>query len=211
MASKYIPWLDDSQALANAFNYDDFAAGLPSGSQRSQGFQPGTVASAKCVNTALRQANLVAAALMDVVDPNGKTNLQSKRADVATVILNGLRNMFAVKSVQWSEDRSTVTITTSQPFILITAADIGSRYGSQSSVILNTSSNLNCIFTLDAYASGNVSAFYQVVVQETSRTTSNGVITITLTQQMYKITSTTIEEVDNSVTRFQYLSFLMEK
>ena len=211
MASKYIPWLDDSQALANAFNYNDFAAGLPSGSQRSQGFQPGTVASAKCVNTALRQANLVAAALMDVVDPNGKTNLQSKRADVATVISNGLRNMFAVKSEQWSEDRSTVTITTSQPFILITAADIGSRYESQSSVILDTSSNLNCIFTLGAYASGNVSAFYQVVVQETSRTTSNGVITITLTQQMYKITSTTIEEVDNSVTRFQYLSFLMEK
>lgn len=211
MASKYIPWLDDSQALANAFNYDDFAAGLPSGSQRSQGFQPGTVASAKCVNTALRQANLVATALMDVVDPNGKTNLQSKRADVATVISNGLRNMFAVKSVQWSADASTVTITTSQPFILIIAKDVGTLHEYQSSVVLDASSSLDCVFTFDVTKLTNTTYFYQLHVTETNRTTSNGITTITLKQQLYQATSNTIEEVDNSEMKFRYLSFLMEK
>lgn len=211
MASKYIPWLDDSQALANAFNYTDFAAGLPSGSQRSQGFQPGTVASAKCVNTALRQANLVVAALMDVVDPSGKTDLQSKRADVATVISNGLRNMFAVKTATWSSDASTVTITTSQPFILITAVDVGSLITFRSSVVLDTSSSLDCVFTFDVTELTNTTYFYQLKVTETNRTTSNGITTITLKQQLYSITSTTVEEVDNSEMKFRYLSFLMEK
>lgn len=205
MASKYIPWLDDSQALANAFNYTDFAAGLPSGSQRSQGFQPGTVSSAKCVNTALRQANLVAAALMDVVDPNGKTDLQSKRTDVATVILNGLRNMFAVKTVQWSSDYSTVTITTSQPFILM--------YASNGGTIINTSVSyserlIRQVFTFAAAGDGNGIVLDQMNVIEESRSTSNNITTITLRVHLYKVTSTGITEYPD---KRDYLSFLMEE
>lgn len=211
MASKYIPWLDDSQALANAFNYNDFAAGLPSGSQRSQGFQPGTVASAKCVNTALRQANLVVAALMDIVDPNGKTDLQSKRADVATVISKGLRNMFAVKTVTWSANASTVTITTSQPFMLITAEFIGTQNSFKCSSVLNSDIPIRFVCTSDAYESANITYFYQLFVTEESKSVSNGVLTITLKQQMYRVTSTGVEEIDNSETKLHYLEFLMEE
>ncbi len=205
MASKYIPWLDDSQALANAFNYADFAAGLPSGSQRSKGFQPGTVASAKCVNSALRQANLVAAALMDVVDPNGKTNLQSKRTDVATVILNGLRNMFAVKTVQWSSANSIVTITTSQPFILMYARDGDTTYNTSVSY---SKLRIDQVFTFAAAGGENGINFRQMTVSEESRSTSDNITTITLRVHLYIVTSTGIEDYPY---KDEYLEFLMEE
>lgn len=88
MPNKFLDWVDDSN-INNTQTYEDFE----NDEQRKQGFKSGTAASSIRVNTALRQANLVANAIMDVVAPNDATlNFKSKRTDVATKIKAGLGN-----------------------------------------------------------------------------------------------------------------------
>lgn len=66
MANNFYPWIADSYATTNTVSPTDFSTD----SQRTEGFKSGQAASAIRVNTALRQANLVACALMDIVAPN---------------------------------------------------------------------------------------------------------------------------------------------
>lgn len=80
--NKFKIWVEDEN-IDNTQTYSDFEID----SQREAGFQSGTPASAKRVNTALRQANLIGCALMDVVAPNNEVlNFRSKREDVTEVI-----------------------------------------------------------------------------------------------------------------------------
>lgn len=82
MANKFENWIDNN-IESNTQNYSTFL----NDSQRQAGFQSGEPASSIRVNSALRQANLVVCALMDVLAPNNQTiDLQSSREDVAQVI-----------------------------------------------------------------------------------------------------------------------------
>ena len=81
MASKFQIWVDDSH-LNNVMDYSAFA----SDSQRQAGFTGGTPASSVRVNTALRQANLVACAMMNIVDPTGTKDFTAKVSDIQTLI-----------------------------------------------------------------------------------------------------------------------------
>lgn len=88
MPNKFLDWVDDSN-INNTQTYEDFE----NDEQRKQGFKSGTAASSIRVNTALRQANLVANAIMDVVAPDDSAlNFKSKRNDIATKIKAGLGN-----------------------------------------------------------------------------------------------------------------------
>ena len=68
MASKYKVWVDYANVSDNTLEFD---------SQQQTGFKGGTAASAKRVNTILRQNSLVVSALMEIVDNEGTTNYSS--------------------------------------------------------------------------------------------------------------------------------------
>lgn len=82
MSNKFVVWVDETNVLNNTQDSTTFA----SDSQRQTGFVAGTPASSLRVNTALRQANLVAAAFMNAIAPNSTNDLQSSLNDVVNEI-----------------------------------------------------------------------------------------------------------------------------
>ena len=76
MANKFILWCEDENATQD---YNTFV----NDPQRQAGFQGGQPASAIRVNTALRQANLVSAAIMNALLPDNQT--LNYRNDIPTV------------------------------------------------------------------------------------------------------------------------------
>lgn len=138
MANKFKLWVEDANINATQ-TYNDF----DSDTQRAGGFVGGTPASAIRVNTALRQANLIACALMDVVAPNDNTiDFRSSRADTATFLGSKLKayigfsvdekgvlkhgtNVVAQRKLVWSGDLTgTITERSQSMSIDITAAGI---------------------------------------------------------------------------------------
>lgn len=93
MATKFKVWIDNPSTGTNIQSYADFS----SDSQRTSGFSVGTVASSIRVNSALRQASLVSAALMEVVAPNSSCDLTSTVSAVVTDI-NAFMSNLATKS-----------------------------------------------------------------------------------------------------------------
>lgn len=81
MASKFQIWVDNEH-LDNVQSYASFE----NDSQRKAGFTPGTPASSVRVNSALRQANLIACALMEIVDPTGTKDLRANVNDIKSLI-----------------------------------------------------------------------------------------------------------------------------
>ena len=69
-------WVDDNQVTTNCSD-------LSTLSEKSAGFQGGKAAVAKNVNVALRQANLVACALMDVIDSQSVLSYSNSRQEIA--------------------------------------------------------------------------------------------------------------------------------
>lgn len=92
MPNKFLDFVLDEN-VNNTMSYNDYN----DDSQRKIGFQSGAIASSIRVNTALRQATLVACALMDVIAPNDSTvDFRSGRGDVARLINNWLTNTATV-------------------------------------------------------------------------------------------------------------------
>lgn len=85
MANKFVPWIDEVEPGTTTQEQSVFAED----SQRVNGFVAGDPASAIRVNSALRQANVVVAALMQLADEL-KTlpdlDLNSKAADIASAL-----------------------------------------------------------------------------------------------------------------------------
>lgn len=77
MASKYKVWVDYANVSDNTLEFD---------SQQQTGFKGGTAASAKRVNTILRQNSLVVSALMGIVDGEGTTDYSSPIANVQALM-----------------------------------------------------------------------------------------------------------------------------
>lgn len=107
-------WVDDDKVGANCSD-------LSTLSEKSTGFQGGKAAVAKNVNVALRQANLVACALMDVIDSEAVLSYLSTREAIAaqcaayfskfateTAITNG--TIKASKAIQLCSDKGTVKL-----------------------------------------------------------------------------------------------------
>ena len=93
MANKFILWCEDENATQD---YNTFA----NDSQRQAGFQGGQPASAIRVNTALRQANLVSAALMNALLPDNQTlNYRNDIPTVANAINTALTNKIQTTKV----------------------------------------------------------------------------------------------------------------
>lgn len=93
MASKFKIWVDEDH-LDNVQSYSAFEGD----NQRKAGFLPGTPASSLRVNTALRQANLIACALMEIADPDGTVDFRNNVNDVKDLITNYLTNNFGSKA-----------------------------------------------------------------------------------------------------------------
>lgn len=122
MATKFVPWIDDDKTAANTFDAEQFATGALNVAQRANGLQPGTVASAKVVNSALRQANLVAAALMSICDDAGTTDLQSTVASVASKIASKFNSFGKVKSQSISGNTYSISVFEGQQFAIVDCA-----------------------------------------------------------------------------------------
>ena len=85
MANNFKEWIDSSQISTTGATQNIFDAATfnDNNSQRYDGFKSGTLISSLYVNTALRQANLVIAALMDLVN-DSNLDLTSSLNDVKT-------------------------------------------------------------------------------------------------------------------------------
>ena len=101
--SNFKIWIDDGKVNdTNTVNKNDFLTS--SNSERVLGFKPGTPSSSSYVNTALRQANLVACALMEeIVGENTTLDFSSNVADVKTVINDYLTNKLTTKKSKIAE------------------------------------------------------------------------------------------------------------
>ena len=92
--SKFRIWVDDSN-LDKVMGFDQF----DTDTQRQVGFTGGTPASSIRVNTALRQANLVACALMNLADTGNTADFRSSVATVQSLLSNYISNtMVAYKA-----------------------------------------------------------------------------------------------------------------
>lgn len=132
MSTKLSVWIDNP-TNENTQDATTFAAD----SQRASGFVTGTPASSKRMNTALRQANLVAVALMDLIAPNSDVTAQSSLTQMKDAIQAYLNNLATKEDVQASK------ITTKQVKIPETAWGYNSDGDYVASVVVegvNTSS-----------------------------------------------------------------------
>ena len=92
--SKFRIWVDDNN-LDKVMGFSQF----DEDAQRMAGFTGGTPASSIRVNTALRQANLVACALMNIVDTGNTADFRSPVATVQSLLSNYIANsMVAYKA-----------------------------------------------------------------------------------------------------------------
>ena len=104
MANKFYEWCEDTSNVESATDFN-------SDSERQTGFIGGTPAKATKVNTALRQANLIACALADVLIPNNQTlNVKSSRSDVTSALGNALSNLSVLQATYASSDHAKGTI-----------------------------------------------------------------------------------------------------
>lgn len=145
--SKFKVWIDVA-STTNVQNAETFA----SDSQRQQGFKAGTGASAIRVNTALRQANLIAVALVDALGISDTLNASSSLTDMTNwfkgLNLLKLTELFSVgtentlnKSVQ-ALNASVDFGTNKNPFGRIFANTFyGSFEGNASTATESTNSN----------------------------------------------------------------------
>ena len=99
--SKFYVWIEDNNVSNSTISESDFEKDT----QRKNGFVAGRAASALRTNTALRQANLVAIALIEALasanpsqaDALNNLNAQSKLIDVMNAIKN--TNLFKLSSI----------------------------------------------------------------------------------------------------------------
>lgn len=119
--NKFYLWCDDTTNVENA-------AAFESDSERASGFQAGSPARAIKVNSALRQANLIACALTSILIPDNDTlDLQSSRADLTTAMSTALTNIIkAVKVNNAGHADSADEVLSS--FLLDAVYPIGSIY-----------------------------------------------------------------------------------
>lgn len=82
MSNKFKPWIDSAVPDTNTQS----SAAFDADAQRATGFKSGDAASSIRVNSALRQANLVAAALMNAIAPSSTLDLNSTLTDVVNEI-----------------------------------------------------------------------------------------------------------------------------
>lgn len=107
MANNFKEWIDNSQistsgSTQNIFDYGTFN---DNNSQRYGGFKSGTLISSLYVNTALRQANLVVAALMDLVN-DSNLSLESNLNDVKNGISDYLTTLNVSSATKATQDEN---------------------------------------------------------------------------------------------------------
>ena len=85
--SKFYPWINDDKVADSGDKPNVLSpSALSTDSQKVNGFISGTPISSLRINTALRQANLVVAALMDAIDSENTLDLTSTQSAVKNVI-----------------------------------------------------------------------------------------------------------------------------
>ena len=134
-------WVDDNKVAANCSD-------LSTLSEKNTGFQGGKAAIAKNVNVALRQANLVVCALMDVIDPEGTLAYTSSRTDVYNKLIT-LNKRLYMHNVQLAAKKSDTESTT----VNVTFYDINSiKYTNISEIVQSFPSLYNEIMPGDTAA-----------------------------------------------------------
>lgn len=94
--SKFIPWVSDGNVVenTNVYDYSNFNG---VNSQSKNGFQSGNIISSTYINSALRQANLVVAALMEATG-NNTLDLTSSVADVKTALQTYFTGLYVARA-----------------------------------------------------------------------------------------------------------------
>lgn len=152
-------WIDDNHVTNdNVMSKDDFSGD----SQREKGFVAGTGASAIRVNTALRQANLVAVALMNALRVNSLTySPQSTLATIQNAIANSdlfkLDTLFykdgtdaVIRTNLYPQTKNTVQIGSLSKYfkdIFISGYSVDGKFGDINRSITNINSNITTINT----------------------------------------------------------------
>lgn len=127
MANKFILWCEDENATQD---YNTFV----NDSQRQSGFQGGQPASAIRVNTALRQANLVSAALMNALLPDNQTlNYRNDIPTVANAINTALTSKIQTTKVNNASNADNATNVTTN----INGKAISSIFESDGTIVKN--------------------------------------------------------------------------
>lgn len=94
MASKFLPWINDTNVgTAELIGTSNWS----SDSQRQLGFKANTPANAARVNSALRQTSSFVAAFMDIVDPTGTLEYTATPAQIATLLQSKVN--FTLKNI----------------------------------------------------------------------------------------------------------------
>lgn len=106
MASKFKIWVDDNH-LDNVMSYSAFE----SDSQRTAGFTGGTPASSIRVNSAIRQANLIACALMELADPTGTADFRSSVSSIQTLLSTYLTTKLKVANAVLADKATNADVT----------------------------------------------------------------------------------------------------
>lgn len=141
MPSKFQIWVDD-QHLDNVMSYSAFNGD----SQRTAGFTGGSPASSIRVNTALRQANLIACALMNIVDPNGTTDFRSNVSSIQTLIDNYLKTTLKVTNSTNADNATNANVTnlnTNSNAVVNFKIGNGTAYNKTINNVANVTTSLN--------------------------------------------------------------------
>lgn len=126
----FIPWIEDNNVNATQ-DYNTYL----NDSQRKEGFKGGTPASAIRVNTALRQANLVATALMKALNISETLNYRSSITDTQNAILNGIK---AIKVNNANDADNSTNVTTN-----INGKAISTIFESNGTTVKNATNAVN--------------------------------------------------------------------
>ena len=119
-------WIDDDKVTStNVLSASDFSTNT----ERQSGFQANSAASAKNVNSAVRQANLIAVALMESMGITS-LNLTSSVNDVKTAIDTYFTNAFAKKLDTTGDAKNAkVTFTTGSTGQLTSGNSLSNLFG----------------------------------------------------------------------------------
>lgn len=134
----FIPWIEDNNVNATQ-DYNTYL----NDSQRKEGFKGGTPASAIRVNTALRQANLVATALMKALNVSETLNYRSSITDTQNAILNGIKATKVVNAEHADNADNATNAVNAQKAITQASSDNSTNIATTAFVQSASTNNIN--------------------------------------------------------------------
>ena len=165
--SKFIPWVSDGNVIenTNVYDYSNFSG---VNSQSKNGFQSGNIISSTYMNSALRQANLVIAALMECTG-NNTLDLTSSVNDVKSVLQTYFTGLYVARATSDS-DGNNIKNTYAKQNGTYNTMTVGNAtnadFATNNSNYMSINNRLSRLEHYDNYETGitNLSDFYNRVI-----------------------------------------------